>query len=83
MVVTKAPAEALAQPLNEEPKAEKPEAKAWRRNKYLTFILRVLILIKEQWLIIGFGLACLFGHLWPSKSIPDTRPIFPLNAGTY
>ncbi|KAK7737731.1 LRR receptor-like serine/threonine-protein kinase RGI2 [Cytospora paraplurivora] len=71
MVVTKAPVEALAQPVNEEPKADQPEAKAWRRNKCVSFILRVVILIKEQWLIIGFGLACLFGHLWPNVAATD------------
>lgn len=36
----------------------------------LGFILKVLKFIAEQWLIIGFGLACLFGYLWPGKTSP-------------
>lgn len=37
----------------------------------LGFILKVLKFIAEQWLIIGFGLACLFGYLWPGKRSPN------------
>ena len=37
----------------------------------LGFILKALKFIAEQWLIIGFGLACLFGYLWPGKRCLD------------
>lgn len=32
---------------------------------WLGSVRKVLTFIAEQWLIIGFGLACLFGYLWP------------------
>lgn len=37
----------------------------------LGFLLKVLKFIAEQWLIIGFALACVFGYLWPGKRCPD------------
>lgn len=63
MVVTKMSAEALARPANEEAKAEEV-----RRNPCVVLILKVLKIILDQWLIIGFALACVFGYLWPSRS---------------
>ncbi|KAI3399853.1 hypothetical protein diail_5364 [Diaporthe ilicicola] len=36
-----------------------------QRNGCVAFIPKALKFIAEQWLIIGFGLACLFGYLWP------------------
>ncbi|ROW12607.1 hypothetical protein VMCG_00152 [Cytospora schulzeri] len=61
MVVTKIPAEALAQPVNEEAKDEKVQ-----RNAFVAVVLKILKLILDQWLIIGFALACVFGYLWPN-----------------
>lgn len=65
MVVTKMPADALARPVNEEAKTKEVQ-----RNKYVAIVLRILKLILDQWLIIGFALACVFGYLWPSRSCP-------------
>jgi sodium/bile acid cotransporter 7 len=48
----------------EEPPAKTP------RTGCLGLILKVLKFIAEQWLVIGFGLACLFGYLWPGKRCP-------------
>lgn len=71
MVATKIPADPRAQPVIEEPRAE--EAK--QRNKCVVFIFKILKIIIDQWLIIGFGLACLFGYLWPSKfTLDSTSP---------
>lgn len=65
MGVNKVPAEAPAQPGSEESNVE-----GVHQNKFAAFASKVLRHILEQWLIIGFGLSCLFGYLWPSKSIP-------------
>lgn len=43
---------------------DEPSAEA-QQTGFLGSILKVLKFIAEQWLIIGFGLACLFGYLWP------------------
>ncbi|KAK2605296.1 hypothetical protein N8I77_008145 [Diaporthe amygdali] len=46
--------------------SESDEASTETQQKgFVAFILKVLKFIGEQWLIIGFGLACLFGYLWP------------------
>lgn len=45
---------------------DEPSAEA-QQTGCLGSILKVLKFIAEQWLIIGFGLACLFGYLWPGK----------------
>lgn len=45
---------------------DEPSAVA-QQTGWLGSILKVLKFIAEQWLIIGFGLACLFGYLWPGK----------------
>lgn len=45
---------------------DEPSAEA-QQTGFLGSILKVLKFIAEQWLIIGFGLACLFGYLWPGK----------------
>lgn len=77
MVVDKMPAEALAQPVKEEAKAEGAEKVP--RNPFVAVVLRILKLILEQWLIIGFALACVFGYLWPSRSYSRVQcPPFPL-----
>ncbi|ROV98977.1 hypothetical protein VSDG_03779 [Cytospora chrysosperma] len=55
------PADALARPVNEEAKTKEVQ-----RNKYVAIVLRILKLILDQWLIIGFALACVFGYLWPN-----------------
>ena len=48
---------------------EEPPAKT-QRTGCLGSILKVLKFVAEQWLVIGFGLACLFGYLWPGKRCP-------------
>lgn len=77
MVVTKglpdppgrdAQAKARVRPPSE---GDEPPAKA-PQTGFLGFILKVLKFVAEQWLIIGFGLACLFGYLWPRKRSPDS-----------
>lgn len=45
---------------------DEPPAEA-QQTGFLGSIVKVLKFIAEQWLIIGFGLACLFGYLWPGK----------------
>lgn len=47
-----------------------PSAKT-QQTGCLGFILKALKFIAEQWLIIGFALACVFGYLWPGKRCPD------------
>lgn len=49
---------------------DEPPAKT-QQTGALGFILKVLKFIAEQWLIIGFGLACLFGYLWPGERNPE------------
>ncbi|KAL1868450.1 LRR receptor-like serine/threonine-protein kinase RGI2 [Diaporthe australafricana] len=67
MVVTKGlpdlpSAQAEARATNESGDDDSTEA---QRNGFIVFILKVLKFVADQWLIIGFGLACLFGYLWP------------------
>lgn len=78
MVVTKglpdppgaqAEAEARARVPNESVDEASTEA---QRNGFLAFVLKVLKFVAEQWLVIGFGLACLFGYLWPGKKVPTS-----------
>ncbi|KUI59203.1 hypothetical protein VP1G_06447 [Cytospora mali] len=70
MVVTKTPDEAMARPIDQGPN-EEPKAEEVQRNKYVVVILKILNFILAQWLIIGFGLACLFGYLWPNVAATD------------
>ncbi|POS77172.1 sodium/bile acid cotransporter [Diaporthe helianthi] len=43
----------------------RPGAPAKTQAGWLGSVRKVLKFIAEQWLVIGFGLACLFGYLWP------------------
>lgn len=69
MVVTKGLPDPLGQakaPVRPPSEGDEPSAEA-QQIGWLGSILKVLKFIAEQWLIIGFGLACLFGYLWPGK----------------
>lgn len=56
-------------PVRPPSEGDEPPAEA-QQTGFLGSIVKVLKFIAEQWLIIGFGLACLFGYLWPGKRNP-------------
>lgn len=44
------------------------------RNKHVAAAVSIVKLVLNQWLVIGFGLACLFAYLWPSEKDPSRYP---------